>query len=46
MPVEFAPPPAGVQPYRNAAAAIAAVVRARRWCSAVDLSAIRTGLTP
>ena len=27
---------------RDAAAAIAAVVRAKRWCSAVDLSAIRT----
>jgi hypothetical protein len=27
---------------RDAAAAIAAVVRARRWCSAVDLTAIRT----
>jgi hypothetical protein len=27
---------------RDAAAAIAAVVRASRWCSAVDLSAIRT----
>jgi hypothetical protein len=28
---------------RDATAAIAAVVRARRWCSAVDLTAIRTG---
>jgi hypothetical protein len=28
---------------RDAAAAIAAVVQARRWCSAVDLTAIRTG---
>jgi hypothetical protein len=27
---------------RDAAAAIAAVVRAKRWCSAVDLSVIRT----
>jgi DNA-binding transcriptional MerR regulator len=27
---------------RDATAAIAAVARARRWCSAVDLSAIRT----
>jgi hypothetical protein len=27
---------------RDATAAIAAVVRAKRWCSAVDLSAIRT----
>jgi hypothetical protein len=29
---------------RDATAAIAAVVRARRLCSAVDLSAIRTGI--
>jgi hypothetical protein len=29
---------------RDAAAAIAAVVRAKRWCSAIDLSAIRTGV--
>jgi hypothetical protein len=29
---------------RDAAAAIAAVVHAKRWCSAVDLSAIRTGI--
>jgi hypothetical protein len=29
----------------NTAAAIAAVVHAKRWCSAVDLSAIRTGLS-
>jgi DNA-binding transcriptional MerR regulator len=29
---------------RNAAAAIAAVVQARRWCSAVDLSAVRAGI--
>jgi hypothetical protein len=28
---------------RDAAAAIAAVVQARRWCSAVNLSAIRAG---
>jgi hypothetical protein len=28
---------------RDATAAITAVVRARRWCSAVDLAAIRTG---
>jgi hypothetical protein len=27
---------------RHATAAIAAVVRAKRWCSAVDLSEIRT----
>jgi hypothetical protein len=32
-----------LRPCRDAAAAIATVVRARRWCSAVDLSAIRTG---
>ena len=30
---------------RDAAAAIAAVVHAKRWCSAIDLSAIRTGLS-
>jgi hypothetical protein len=30
---------------RDATAAIAAVVRARRWCSAIDLSAIRTTTT-
>jgi hypothetical protein len=35
-----------LRPCRDAAAAIATVVRAKRWCSAVDLSAIRTGLTP
>jgi hypothetical protein len=29
---------------RDAAAAIAAVVHAKRWCSAIDLSAIRTGI--
>ena len=29
---------------RDAAAAIAVVVRARRWCSAVDLSAVRAGI--
>jgi lambda repressor-like predicted transcriptional regulator len=29
---------------RDAAAAIAAVVKARRWCSAVDLSTIRTSI--
>jgi hypothetical protein len=28
---------------RDAAATIAAVVRARRWCSAIDLAAIRKG---
>jgi DNA-binding transcriptional MerR regulator len=27
---------------RDAAAAIAAVVRAKRWCSAIDLAAVRT----
>jgi MerR HTH family regulatory protein len=31
---------------RDAAEAIAVVARARRACSAVDLAAIRTGLTP
>jgi hypothetical protein len=29
---------------RDAAAAVAAVVHAKRWCSAIDLSAIRTGI--
>jgi hypothetical protein len=29
---------------RDAAAAIATVVRARPWCSAVDLTAIRTSI--
>jgi hypothetical protein len=29
---------------RDAAAAIAAVVHAKRWCSVIDLSAIRTGI--
>jgi hypothetical protein len=32
-----------VRPCRDAAAAIATVVKVRRWCSAVDLS-IRTSL--
>jgi hypothetical protein len=32
-----------VRDCEDAAAAIAAVVRAKRWCSAIDLSAIRTG---
>jgi hypothetical protein len=31
-----------LRPCRDAAAAIATVVRAKRWCSAVDLTAIRT----
>jgi hypothetical protein len=33
-----------LQACQDAAAAIAAVVRAKRPCSAVDLSAIRTGI--
>ena len=32
-----------LRPCRDAAAAIATVVRARRWCSAVDLFSIRNG---
>ena len=32
--------------YRDAGMAIAAVVRAKRWCSAVDLSAIRSAVEP
>jgi DNA-binding transcriptional MerR regulator len=32
-----------LRPCRDAKSAIAAVVRARRWCSAVDLTAIRAG---
>jgi hypothetical protein len=32
-----------LRPCRDASAAIAAVVRAKRWASAVDLTAIRAG---
>jgi hypothetical protein len=32
-----------LQACRDASSAIAAVVRAKRWCSAVDLTAIRAG---
>jgi hypothetical protein len=34
-----------LRPCRDAGAAIAAVVRAKRWASAVDLTAIRAGAT-